>query len=123
MSLKISAFIVFAILFVSCGNHEQNTNVKDTAYKLPAVDTGGAIVGDWIIQREMADPQRLNPVTVQDAIGQELSYYVFERMLWAADRTTYETFPWIAAEQPTLSDDHLVYTFKLKKNIKFSNEK
>lgn len=121
--LNLGAILVIAFCLSACGSKKQNTNSKETSYKLPPTDTGGSVVGDWVIQREMADPQRLNPVTVQDAIGQELSYYVFERMLWAADRTTYETIPWLAAELPTLSDDHLQYTFVLKKNIKFSNGK
>lgn len=117
-------YVAFAILLLSsCGKQKQNVNVKDNVYTLPPSDTSGAVVGDWIIQREMADPQRLNPITVQDAIGQELSYYVFERMLWAADRINYEPKPWLAEDFPVISEDHLVYTYKLKKNIKFSNGK
>lgn len=116
--------ILTGILFISCS---KNNNVKQTAsdkvYSLPPIDTTNAVTGDWVIQRELADPQRLNPITVQDAIGQELSYYIFERLLWAADRTTYETLPWLAESQPLISDNHLEYTFKLKKNIKFSNGK
>jgi peptide/nickel transport system substrate-binding protein len=41
--------------------------------------------------------------------------------LWAADRTIYEPLPWLAESLPDLSDDHLVYIFKLRKNIRFSN--
>lgn len=124
MKMTKLAFVVILSLFLfSCGNKKQNNNSKETSYSLPEIDTAGAVTGDWIIQREMADPQRLNPITVQDAIGQELSYYIFERMLWAADRKTYETIPWLASEYPTLSDDHLEYIFKLRKNIKFSNGK
>ncbi len=113
--------IVLILSALNCGNQDtQSVNTKDE-YELPPVDTTGAVTGDWVIQRELADPQRLNPITVQDAIGMELSYYLFERLLWAADRTTYETLPWLAESYPELSEDHLVYTFKLKKNIKFSN--
>src|SRR5512146_2752951 len=104
----IPVFVIASLAAFNCGNKKSTTDVNINAdYKLPPVDTAGAVVGDWVIQRELADPQRLNPITVQDAIGQELSYYIFERMLWAADRTTYETIPWLAESKPEMSDDHL----------------
>jgi peptide/nickel transport system substrate-binding protein len=114
--------ILAALSLMNCGKKDTGTTNKvSDEYTMPAVDTNGAVTGDWVIQRELADPQRLNPITVQDAIGQELSYYIFERMLWAADRTTYETLPWLAESYPDISEDHLEYTFRLKKNITFSN--
>jgi peptide/nickel transport system substrate-binding protein len=124
MKIKyLSALLLLASLFVlNCGKKDTSTTNKVSGdYIMPTVDTAGAVTGDWVIQRELADPQRLNPITVQDAIGQELSYYLFERMLWAADRTTYETLPWLAESYPEISEDHLEYIFRLRKNIRFSN--
>lgn len=124
---KFSPILIIAFLFIfitSCNkNQNQNVEIPGDTYKLPPPDTAGAVTGDWVLQRELADPQRLNPITVQDAIGQELSYYVFERMLWAADRTTYDPLPWLADSLPSISSSHLEYIFRLKKNIKFSNGK
>lgn len=118
--IKICLLLVFSLWIISCGG--KGTKQTSTGeYVLPSVDTAGAVVGDWVIQRELADPQKLNPVTVLDATGQELSYYIFERLLWAADRTNFELFPWLAESLPAVSDDHLEYTLKLRKNIKFSN--
>ena len=54
--------------------YTNKTNQKDYSLIEPS-DTVGAVVGDWIVQRELADPQRLNPITVQDASGQEFSLY------------------------------------------------
>jgi peptide/nickel transport system substrate-binding protein len=121
--LILFSCILLAILFISsCGKKQDTGNLQElTNYTLPPVDTAGAVAGDWVIQRELSDPQKLNPITVQDASGQEYSYYVFERLLWAADRTSYDPLPWLAESLPALSDDHIVYTFKLRKNIKFSN--
>lgn len=121
----VLVLVIASLAALNCGNKNKTTSDVNVnaEYNLPPVDTAGAVVGDWVIHRELADPQRLNPITVQDAIGQEYSYYVFERMLWAADRTTYETIPWLAEAKPEMSDDHLEYTFRLKKNIKFSNGK
>ncbi|RPI15384.1 MAG: hypothetical protein EHM58_14240 [Ignavibacteriae bacterium] len=118
-----SLLLLLSIIFLSCSKTTNDSTNSNKEYVLPAVDTAGAVTGDWVIQRELADPQKLNPITVQDAIGQELSYYIFERLLWAAERTTYDKLPWLAESLPEISDDHLSYIFKLKKNIKFSNGK
>jgi len=113
--------IVLILSALNCGNQDtQSVNSKDE-YKLPPVDTTGAVTGDWILQRELADPQSLNPLTLQDASGREFSYYIFERLMWAADRTSYDVIPWLADSLPQVSEDHLTYIFKLKKNITFSN--
>ena len=109
---------------LNCSKQDTQTlTTKHDEYKLPPVDTAGAVTGDWILQRELADPQSLNPITLQDASGREFSYYVFERLMWAADRTSYEVIPWLADSLPQVSEDHLTYIFKLKKNITFSNGK
>ena len=117
---------LFALLTISsCGNKKTvKTDVNlGLDYDMGQVDTSGVIAGDWIIQRELADPQGLNPVTLQDATGREFSLHVFERMLWAADRTSYDLKPWLAEALPEETPDHLTYIYKLKKNITFSNGK
>lgn len=119
-----AALLLIALLVSSCTRKQvtQNQN-KDKDTTLAAIDTNGAVIGDWVIQRELADPQKLNPITVQDAIGQEYSLYIFEKLLFAADRTTMDPIPWLAEGLPDISADHLIYTFKLKKNVNFSNGK
>jgi len=120
----IPVFLLAALFFYSCGgNNQKITQNKDQDYLMPSVDTTGAVTGDWVIHRELADPQKLNPITVQDATGQEYSLYIFEKLLFAADRTTMDPIPWLAEALPEISPDHLIYTFKLKKNITFSNGK
>jgi peptide/nickel transport system substrate-binding protein len=127
MNKKLLPALILLLLFISalnCGKQDtQITTDKQEEYKLPPVDTAGALTGDWILQRELADPQSLNPITLQDATGREFSYYIFERLMWAADRTSYDVIPWLADSLPQVSEDHLTYIFKLKKNITFSNGK
>lgn len=124
---KINNPLLFCILvlftIISCKQKTITDNKNPDDYTLPSVDTNGASAGDWIIQRELADPQSLNPITLQDATGREYSYYIFERLMWAADRTTYDMVPWLTDSLPQTTEDHLTYTFKLKKNITFSNGK
>lgn len=124
---KISCVLLitlFAVLVLNCGKKDvSDKNNKDDYSKIADVDTAGAVIGDWIIQRELADPQSLNPITLQDATGREFSLHVFERLMWAAGRENYDLIPWIAEAAPEESPDHLTYIYKLKKNVTFSNGK
>ena len=122
--------IIFTALFCtqfffSCSSKKQSKQDFSLSleYEVGPIDTTGAITGDWIIQRELADPQSLNPITLQDATGREFSYHVFERLLWATDRMTYDIHPWLAEAQPEETPDHLTYIYKIRKNITFSNGK
>lgn len=128
MIKKINYVLILSLLTVlslNCGKKDSTTtNEQQTDYsKLAPTDTTGAVVGDWIIQRELADPQSLNPVTLTDATGREFSLHVFERLMWPASRENYDLVPWIAEAPPEESPDHLTYTFKIRKNITFSNGK
>ena len=117
MKQKLSALLLSVLLTlvsINCGKKDIS-KLDDTGdySKIAAVDTTGAVTGDWIIQRELADPQSLNPITLQDATGRELSLHVFERLLWAAGRESYDLEPWIALGPPEETPDHLNYTYKL----------
>ncbi len=102
LSLALSALLSF-----NCGKKDDTTNrVADDYSKVAATDTNGAVIGDWIIQRELADPQSLNPVTLQDATGREFSLHVFERLMWPAGREDYELMPWLAEAAPEETPDH-----------------
>lgn len=120
--LFLTAFI--SLLALNCSKKDNvNTDSQDDYSKVAPTDTAGAVTGDWIIQRELADPQSLNPVTLQDATGREFSLHVFERLMWAAGREDYELVPWLVESKPEETPDHLTYTYKLKKGITFSNGK
>lgn len=123
--LVLQFALVLLILMNACGNRQQvknDVNLK-LEYEIGEIDTANAVVGDWIIQRELADPQSLNPITLQDATGREFSLHVFERLMWATDRTSYDIHPWLAESPPEETPDHLTYTYKIKKNITFSDGK
>ncbi|HRK59477.1 MAG TPA: ABC transporter substrate-binding protein, partial [Candidatus Kapabacteria bacterium] len=78
--------------------------------------------GDWIILHELSDPEGLNPVTTNDASSRDIYTKIFEPLL-VLDYQTSQYRPELAETMPTVSDDHLTYTFTLKKNIKFSDGK
>ncbi len=122
--LLILSTALLMTLTINCGKKDGTNNETTGNYETVApTDTAGAVSGDWIIQRELADPQSLNPITLQDATGREFSLHVFERLMWGADRLDYDLEPWIAEGMPEETPDHLTYTYKLKKNVTFSNGK
>ncbi|MEZ4690239.1 MAG: ABC transporter substrate-binding protein [Ignavibacteria bacterium] len=135
--MKRKIFYAFAflltgmMLFSSCGRQKEDTNAKKEATKdasnfelteLAPPDVEGAVVGDWIIRQEMSDAQKLNPTVTNDAAASGIYIYIFEPLI-DIDRITYEIKPIIAKAPPTLSEDHMTYTFDLKENVTFSDGK
>ncbi len=120
-SILALVFFTFLLSFNSCGKNNKNTSddKKLDDQTLAAVDTGSAVGGDWIIIRELADAQGLNPVTTNDASADEIDSYIYET-LNNVDQETFELIP-LLSDLPTISDDHLTYTYHLKKNIFFSD--
>ena len=78
--------------------------------------------GDWIIIHQLSDPEGLNPITTSDASARNIFSKIFEPLL-NIDFSTGELIPCVASALPTLSADHLTYTFTLKKNVTFSDGK
>ena len=118
--LILSSFLFLSSL-TGCGQKEKITEQNNTDTTVAAVDTNGAVNGDWLIIREIADAEGLNPVTTNDASGMEIDTYIFET-LNNIDPVTFEPIPYLAS-LPDVSDDHLSYTYHLKKNVTFSDGK
>ena len=123
-TLKLTALL--AVIFMAsyltgCGGKDkQNTgNNTQTSNELSAVDTADAVSGDWLIIREMSDPEKLNPVVSNDASASEICSYIFEFLL-NQNKETYEIVPGLAG-LPEISENFLTYTFTLNKNAKFSD--
>lgn len=121
LSLLIILSFITILGFSSCGKNNKTTGdeKKLDDQSLAKVDTSGAVTGDWIIIRELADAQGLNPVTTNDASADEIDSYIYET-LNNVDQETFELIP-LLADLPTVSDDHLTYTYHMKKNVYFSD--
>lgn len=85
-------------------------------------DVGEPVQGDWAVIHELSDPEGLNPMITNDASSSALFNRVYEKLL-EQDFETTELYPVLAESRPTISDDHLTYTFTLRKGIKFSDGK
>ncbi len=117
------AVLVITIIITGCGGKktQQNTTNTNQPNEIPAVDTASAVSGDWLIIREMADPEKLNPIVSNDASASEIDSYIYEALL-GQDKVTYELIPSLAG-MPEVSTDNLSYTFNLNKEAKFSDGK
>ena len=87
-----------------------------------AGDVGEPVKGDWAVIHELSDPEGLNPMVTNDASSSALFNRVYEKLL-EQDFETTDLYPVIAESRPTISEDHLTYTFTLRKNVKFSDGK
>jgi len=60
-SSLIFSFILATIIFTSCGKKgpDQKTDNKMDDVAVAPVDTVGAATGDWVVIREIADPEKM----------------------------------------------------------------
>ncbi len=75
--------------------------------------------GDWLITNLSGEPATLNPVTSVDAYASTIEALIYETLL-KRDEKSLELRP-VLAERWEIADDHLTYTFYLKKNIKWED--
>jgi peptide/nickel transport system substrate-binding protein len=77
------------------------------------------VFGDWLVTQLSAEPSTLNPITATDAYSSAIDGYIYESLI-KRDPKSLEFVPSLA-ESWEISPDHLMYTFHLKKNIKWSD--
>jgi peptide/nickel transport system substrate-binding protein len=77
------------------------------------------VFGDWLVTHLSAEPSTLNPITSTDAYSANIDGYIYESLL-KRDEKSLELVP-VLAERWEISSNHLMYTFHLKKNIKWSD--
>ena len=77
--------------------------------------------GDWLIDLMSAEPATLNPITATDAFASTIDEYIYES-LTRRNPKTLKLEP-VLADSWEVSDDHLTYTFHLKKNVNWQDGK
>jgi peptide/nickel transport system substrate-binding protein len=80
-----------------------------------AQDASTPVDGDWLIAHLSAEPATLNPITATDAYASNINNYIYETLLKRDERTA-QLVPQLA-ESWEVAEDHLTYTFYLKKGI------
>lgn len=126
--MKLSALLAVILaltIFNACGGKtDKKTTELDNKNdnKPAAIDTASAVNGDWVVIRELSDPEKMNPIVSNDASASEIGSYIFETLM-NQDKETYELIPGLASGMPEISPDNLIYIFKLNPNAKFSDGK
>ncbi|MBI3267586.1 MAG: hypothetical protein HYZ53_01085 [Planctomycetes bacterium] len=100
----LPAVVVFALAAGLCGRGF----AEDVAEK--------PVPGDWLVRR-LIEPGTLNPFTATDSYETMINANVYDSLL-DLDPRTYNPRPWLA-ERWEVSDDHLTYTFHLRKDVRF----
>ena len=76
--------------------------------------------GDNVMSFYLSEPAFIDPYNAQENQGTAIVFSVFDGLMeW--DWDTNSAVPACAAEDPTVSEDGLVYTFKLREGMKFHN--
>ncbi len=120
MRIKYLIFLA-VILMLSCGGKSDSSSDTSSNWDL---DASGMLpednTGDWLIIHELSDADKIHPQVSNGADAQYIEAEIFESLL-KQDNYSLKLKPWIAAEMPVVSPDHLQYTFKLRKDVHFSD--
>jgi len=80
----------------------------------------GFAEGDWLVDAFGANVARVTPLVTGDAYGSAVQGRVLESLLYR-DPVTLKYRPLLARSLPTVSEDGLTFTFKLRRGVTFSD--
>ena len=105
-------------------SESKDTVVLDGTDKAPLKydGTDEPVFGDWMVRHALSDPENFNPYTSSDQGATQVHTYVFESLLEPEYDPPYTQRGFIAADYPVISDDHLTYTFTLRRNVRFADD-
>jgi peptide/nickel transport system substrate-binding protein len=113
--------IVFTLLWLlGCGDKTE-VKVSDAQPAASAKDPGKPVTGDWLLYTLSAEPEQLNPLTASDGYARDVTGDNIFQSLLTRDSKTLELQPYLAEQRPTISADHLTYTFKLRRDVRFQD--
>ncbi|MCI0454983.1 MAG: peptide-binding protein [Candidatus Dadabacteria bacterium] len=113
--LLLLIFLVFIPVLISCKPGGTETTSEDEYSKYSDAEP---VEGDWLIYHLSAEPGTLNPITATDAYESTINSGNVYETLVKRDNETLEIIP-LLADRWEISDDKLVYTFFIKKGIKW----
>lgn len=126
-SLKVLLFTLLAaaLLLTACQPAEKPAPEQpaETAAPeqpaAPTVDPNAPVKGGTVVVGTPQEPTTLSPLLASATIDDTISSFIVEGLVGIDANGDY--FPVLAEELPTISDDGLVLTYKIKKGLKFSN--
>lgn len=114
-SVAVSAALILTLTMTgltltSCGGGGEQADV----------DLSTVTPGEWVVVHELSDPEGLNPIVTNDASATAILNHVYDQLL-VQDFETLELVPRLVEARPTISEDHLSYTFTLRDDVTFSD--
>jgi peptide/nickel transport system substrate-binding protein len=128
MKIFVRAFAVFAaaiFCFSGCGKKSESVSPGNSAtnYPLPepplVADCEPGIPGGRLVIAEPGDPKTFNPITADESSSLDINRFMFAALL-GYDSVSQEIEPGLA-ESWTNSPDGKTWTFKLRKNLRWSD--
>ena len=121
MSRRIWQPFFALILLFGCGREENFTAPSRSVAPAAAAEAPSTpSTGDWLLNHSLSDPEQLNPLTSNDASASEVLGFIFENLL-QLDPRTLVLKPMLAEARPEISKDKLTYTFKVRRDARFSD--
>ncbi|OGQ73413.1 MAG: hypothetical protein A3G94_07180 [Deltaproteobacteria bacterium RIFCSPLOWO2_12_FULL_60_16] len=112
--------VLSGLLLVAACEKGERVAADNAASQPAAAQAGPPTTGDWLINHSLSDPEQLNPLTSNDGTASEILGYIFESLL-TRDPRTLELRPLIAESRPAISQDKLIYTFKIRRDVHFQD--
>jgi len=111
--LGLLVFLVFAMLaFTGCGG-------EDAVDEPDGVDTDDEVPGESVLRVALqTNPNTIEPATGDTRTASNVAWSIFNSLVWLNDEGV--VVPSLA-ESWEISDDGLVYTFKLREDVVFHN--
>ncbi|MBI2487029.1 MAG: peptide-binding protein [Deltaproteobacteria bacterium] len=109
--------LIFSLNLVSCKPADDKGS-GSSEEKYSKYSDSEAVDGDWLIYNIGAEPATLNPITASDAYESTINGGNIYETLVKRDNKTLEIIP-LLADSWEISEDKLVYTFHIKKGIKW----
>jgi peptide/nickel transport system substrate-binding protein len=118
-------FVAAAFCFSGCGKKSETASSKNSAadYPLPdpplVADCEPGVPGGRIVIASFGDPKTFNPITGNEQSSEEIYRHLFAGLL-GFDTPSQEITPGLA-ESWTNATDNKTWTFKLRKNLRWSD--
>ncbi|MGH7822769.1 MAG: ABC transporter substrate-binding protein, partial [Candidatus Binatia bacterium] len=107
------------LVLLACSPQEPPERAEESASDT-AEPADGPVRGDWLVLWLLADPESLNPLTSNDIASNQVLGPIIGSLLGLHPQTL-ERLPVVASELPTVSADHLTYTFRIRGDVSFSD--
>jgi peptide/nickel transport system substrate-binding protein len=120
---RSAAIALILACVVACSEPEPVGETHEPAATSTATaEAGTPVRGDWLVLWALSDAESLNPLTSNDAGASAVLANVMTS-LTTLNPENLEQVPVLATELPTVSPDHLSYTFHIRRDAKFSDGK